>query len=406
MPPNRRVTRLLYKQAFSMLNEHLVMPGAPNSHLRSEELLESLVYLSLGRRYAESGLEDLRCTREAPSADTLLRRLKMIGSDGAYTALVRANDEVIVKFKRRGMFRMPVLAAMDLSDDRFYGKYNRYIGRSKRDRGTNLFYTHASLHVVERGKRVTIFTVPVLQLDDHAMIVERLILATRKRGIRMHTLLLDRGFFSVDVVNVLRRHRVRFLMPAVKNDRVKEVIKGFHLGRVSPMTRFTMKNADEQEASFNLLIYRKEDAKAGDPVHKRYIAFATNMSYEEAMAAFDEIPEEYRRRWGIETGFRVQDNVQARTTSTNYTIRTVYLMLSIFLYNLWVLANAILAHSLGIEPKEPLMKLSHMVKFFTVWIERPGDPPTLAGQQAARTQHRVWIATAMDGTAELPRQRA
>ncbi len=50
-------------------------------------------------------------------------------------------------------------------------------------------------------------------------------------------------------------------------------------------------------------------------------------------------------------------------------------MLSIFLYNLWVLANAILAHSLGIEPKEPLMKLSHMVKFFTVWIERPGDPP-------------------------------
>ena len=187
---------------------------------------------------------------------------------------------------------------------------NGYIRRSKRDKGTNLFYTHASLHVVERGKRVTIFTVPVLQLDDHVMMVERLILATRKRGIRMHTLLLDRGFFSVDVVNVLRRHRVRFLMPAVKNDRVKEVIKGYDEGYdeggipLPPsLTRFTMKNADEQEASFNLLIYRKEDAKAGDPVHKRYIAFATNMSYEEAKAAFDEIPEEYRRRWGIETGF-------------------------------------------------------------------------------------------------------
>lgn len=69
-PPNRRVTRLLYKQAFSMLNGHLVMPGAPNSRFGSEGLLESLVYLSLGRRYAESGLEDLRCTGEVPSADT------------------------------------------------------------------------------------------------------------------------------------------------------------------------------------------------------------------------------------------------------------------------------------------------------------------------------------------------
>jgi hypothetical protein len=185
----------------------------------------------------------------------------------------------------------------------------------------------------------------------------------------------------VDVVNVLRRHRVRFLMPAVKNDRVKEAIEGYDEGcdrggiLLPPsLTRFTMKNAGEQKASFNLLIYRKEDAKAGDPVHKRYIAFATNMSYEEAKAAFDEIPEEYRKRWGIETGFRVQDNVQAKTTSMNYTIRTVYLMLSIFLYNLWVLANAILAYSLDIEPKGPLMKLSYMVKFFTVWIERPGDP--------------------------------
>ena len=255
------------------------------------------------------------------------------------------------------------------------GKYNSKIRRSKKDRGTNLFYTHASLHIVERGRRVTIFTVPVLALDDHARMVERLILEARKRGIRIHTLLIDRGFFSVDVVNVLRRHRVRFLMPAVKNDRVKEAIEGFHLGRTASMTRFTMENADARRAWFNLLMYRKEDAKASDPVHKQYIAFATSMPHDEAMAAFHQIPEEYRRRWGIESGFRVQDNVQAKTTSTDYTVRTVYLMLSIFLYNLWVLANVIEAQDIGIEPEEPLMKLSQMAKFFTMWTELPEDPP-------------------------------
>ena len=115
-------------------------------------------------------------------------------------------------------------------------------------------------------------------------------------------------------MNVLGRHRVRFLMPAVKNDRVKEAIEGFHLGRIASMTRFTMENAERHEAWFNLLMYRKEDAKAGDPVHKRYIAFATSMPRDEAM--FQQIPEEYRRRWGTESGFRVQDNVQAPAPST------------------------------------------------------------------------------------------
>ena len=55
------------------------------------------------------------------------------------------------------------------------------------------------------------------------------------------------------------------------------------------------------------LAYRKKDAKEGDPAHKQYIAFTTNKPYQEAMIAFDAIPEEYRKRWGIETGFRVQD---------------------------------------------------------------------------------------------------
>ncbi len=375
MPPNRRIRRLVYKRAFSILNEHLVIPSAPNCHYKTEELVQCLVYLSLGKRYAESGLDDLACTREAPSADTLLRRLKIVKSDDAYDMLVQANDEVIRKLRRRRVFRRPVLAAIDFSDDRYYGEYNNKIRRSKKDRGTNLFYTHASLHIVEGGKRVTIFTVPVLPLDDHALIVEKLVREARKRGIRIHTLLIDRGFSSVDVKNRLKELRIRYLTPAIKNDRVKEAIEDHDNGLMPAMIGFTMKNAERQEASFNLLIYRKPDAKASDPVHKRYIAFATNMPYDEALRVFSLLPDEYRKRWGIESGFRVQDNVQAKTTSTDYTVRTVYLMLSIFLYNVWMLANVMHADSLGMELAKPVVKLSQLVKFFTVLIERPGDPP-------------------------------
>jgi hypothetical protein len=304
MPPNRRICRLVYKRAFPILNEHLVISSAPNCHFKSEELLQCLVYLSIGKRYAESGLDDLAYTREAPSADTLLRRLKKVKSDDAYGMLVKANDEVIRKLRRRRVFRMPVLAAVDFSDDRYYGRYNSKIRRSKKDRGTNLFYTHACLHIVERGKRVTIFTVPVLPLDDHALIVEKLVRMARARGIRIHTLLIDRGFSSVDVKNKLDGTRIRYLTPAIKNERVKEAIEDHDNGLIPGMIGFTMKNAEGQEASFNLLMYRKPDAKASDPVHKRYMAFATNMLYCEALKVFSLLPDEYRKRWGIESAPR------------------------------------------------------------------------------------------------------
>ena len=45
----------------------------------------------------------------------------------------------------------------------------------------------------------------VTLFDDHASILETLILAVRSRGIRISTLLVDRGFNGADVVNKLKQ---------------------------------------------------------------------------------------------------------------------------------------------------------------------------------------------------------
>ena len=49
-------------------------------------------------------------------------------------------------------------------------------------------------------------------------------------------------------------------------------------------------------------------------------------------------------------------------------------MLSIFTYNVWMLANVVLADSLEIELRRTVMKLSRLAKFFSVWIKQTGDP--------------------------------
>jgi len=375
-PPRDRVARVAYNRGLSTLNEHLVIPSASNTHFTRDALNECLLYLSAEERYAESGLEDLGCTREVPSSDGLLYRLKKLKSGDAHRMLMDANDAIIKEMKRRGVFRKPVIAAIDLTDDPYYGEYNNRVRRSRRDRGTNLFYTYASLHGVENGRRVTVFEIPVHQLDDHALVVERLINATTKkaRGIRIRILLIDRGFYSVDVMKKLDELGVRYLMPAIKNERIKRAIEEHHNGQIPNMVKFSIRNAAEQQAFFGLMIYPKKGAKETDPVHERYIVFATNMRYGEAFRLFPEIPDEYRRRWGIETGYRVQNQVKAKTTSKNFTVRMVYQMLSVIVYNVWQLANILLVIELGTELRKPLIKLTQLTRVVRTRIEYPDKP--------------------------------
>ena len=87
----------------------------------------------------------------------------------------------------------------------------------------------------------------------------------------------------------------------------------------------------------HLVIARRRDAKDDDPPSKKYVAFATNVPFEDPKEMLRRIPEEYRARWGIETSYRVQDGFEARTCSRDPTIRIVYFILSIILYNSWAI---------------------------------------------------------------------
>ena len=52
-----------------------------------------------------------------------------------------------------------------------------------------------------------------------------------------------------------------------------------------------------------------------------------------------ELPEEYRKRWGIETGYRDSKRVTPRTVSRNDAIRLALFYLSLIITNIWQFAR-------------------------------------------------------------------
>jgi len=144
-------------------------------------------------------------------------------------------------------------------------------------------------------------------------------------------LLMDRGFFKTEMIKLLESMGINFIMPAVRNERIKRMFDEYAKGNIPSVIEY------EMGSKVYLIIARKKGSREEDKPVDKFIAFITNIKFDDPQRVVNLIPEEYR--WGIETSYRVEDGFEAKTTSSSFTLRVIYFMLSITLYNLWILTR-------------------------------------------------------------------
>ena len=158
-----------------------------------------------------------------------------------------------------------------------------------------------------------------------------------KRKIRIRTVYLDRGFNSVDVINTIERLGVKYLMPLqLIGKKRKRLVEE---SEPNTVLDYTMKSEQRARCRFKVQATFKFCVVKSTKKPDGKIAFATNLDVNERNVKA--ICNRYRKRWGIETSYRVQDNLLPKTTSKNYIVRLFYFLFSVCLYNLWVLANIV-----------------------------------------------------------------
>lgn len=276
--------------------------------------MKSLTYLSLEAEYAEGGLDMFRRRLNrhyklemVPNADTFLYRLKKLSRKEALATLHKLNGEVLSMARRKGAFRRKAVAAIDLTCIPYYGRPNRYVVQGRYKLGTNWFHCYAALRLVEGGRRYVIKSrlVTPLELCEKAGIVEELVTEAKRQGVRIRLLLLDKGFYSHEVIETLKALGVKFLVAVPRNNRVKQVILDYFRTGKGQVRRFSLKKGRDI-VDFNLTIHRlRRNRKGLRNVLELYGAFATNLGFKKTVRARLTLPQDYRRRWGIETGFMV-----------------------------------------------------------------------------------------------------
>ena len=306
--------------------------------------------------------------------------MNTISPDGAEAACGMMVRRTVRLAKKRGMGRRGgVLVAID---KHLIGRFDRdnmeHLVYSARKNGTDRFEAYATMQVVAGRVNAVLDCARVVRGSFDVDFVRKFVQTLRDYRIRARLVLLDREFYSVDVMNALSASGNRYLMPAVKNAGVKRAIEECHHGLRNAASWYVMKNSADRYERF-VLIIRRAAASGGDRggtkgrITDNYVVFATNLPMARAQLGILTLPEEYRRRWGIETAYRQIGEVRPRTTSRSATFRMILFFASLFMYNMWATEHV----RRGTDPRNATLKAlvysSALVAACSI-IERPFDP--------------------------------
>jgi Transposase DDE domain len=224
-----------------------------------------------------------------------------------------------------------------------------YHGQPYRDRdelyrgqvksGTTHFHAYATAYLIQRGQRVTVALRYVRQGEDLAAVLRRLLRTARQAGVRPHLLLLDRGFYTVNVLRYLQAARRPFLMPVPLKGRKADHPKGpggtrvFASWRRSGWAAYTLHATGRPRVGVGICVHcRNRRGRRQKQGRERlvYAYWGWRPPTPRQVSAL------YRQRFGIETSYRQMNQCRARTCTRNPAVRLFLVAVALVLRNVWV----------------------------------------------------------------------
>lgn len=191
--------------------------------------------------------------------------------------------------------------------------------------------------------------------------------------------LLDKGFFSVDVVSYLKRAGHGFIIPAVPRGRqpkggkratgLRALLKKKHGYYAHKMSR-NARDKKQRSTTVTICVANKNyrHKKTGKRRNKKllYAIWKVRLTPRE-------IREMYRKRFGIETSYRQMNEARIRTCTRDPRQRLLFVAIALVLRNVWVWLHFKFAK--GKWDREPrlfleLLRFKEMLLWITQVIQR------------------------------------
>ena len=282
---------------------------------------------------------------DAPSDQTIRNALAATLPEIA--ELERRLNLALVTHVPKALRRKSRMVAIDLTLIPYHGQPaldKKEIFRGEPKSGTTHFHAYATAVVLHKGYRYTLALTHVEYGDSMKEVLQRLLAIVRRRGVKIRFLLLDKGFFSVEVIRYLRRTNLGFIIPAVVRGRkpkdpktpphgLRALLKKKNGYYRETITSGQTKEKPKTSVTVNICVASKyfTHEETGRRRRKRLLYVVSKVR-----RTPDEIRETYRKRFGIETSYRQMNEAKIKTCARDPRLRLLFVGIALVLRNVWV----------------------------------------------------------------------
>jgi len=363
----------IYNTILKKLERDIQLPTHFNTIHSNRKVFEILLQTTFLNQFVETTVKEIGYySDEICSADTVFKRIKTHGWNKVLHDFKTINLQLFNKWIDKP--KKKVYLAVDYHDIPSYLKKKRdwkprkkkcddidKIVHSKEQSGTHNFHRIISADVVENEK----FTVDFEPVFPNAIRREitMCLIENAKKMVNIKAVLMDREFFAAPIVSSLQEEKIPFVIRAIKTKRINKFLDEFKEDkRIWKVFEYEFNKTSHSsckrqriKVKTNLVIV-DNSKEEGIPAEKyfeddRYFMFITNVLVNSQETSF-KLARDFRKRWGIETGYKTKKQFRGKTCSLSYAVRLFLILLSFVLYNLWISINSKLKNRIwNIQPK-------------------------------------------------------
>lgn len=321
--------------------EQIFFVVGKNSPYGLAEFLLILVTAALTKDFVNNTTSKLQ---PAPNGETVFNRLFECTQEKVELAFNSIMESLCKRIKQHLRNRKAVLA-FDTTYEPFYGDVSSnpfWIHEYKPVNGCNGCFIFITVSIVVGEKKFILGVLPVSLGWNHADYVEKLIKLARKY-IVIEACLFDRGFCDYELIARLKTLKVNYQI-LWKKDKKRETWLTKELKKLKPKQ---MKEYFKEDGCFHKN-KTKYYVRTRFVIIKEYSYKYDNHSYDWVFATNRKLKSQmwyirgYKCRWGIETSYRVTDEVRIKTTTLDKVKRYFLFVFGCMIYNLWKFTNIFL----------------------------------------------------------------
>jgi len=274
-------------------------------------------------------------------------------TENAYLDYIRGISK---KFK---LNEKEVILAFDYTEEDFYGDVQGFDihGWTGKDAITGHFkFLTCSIVSDDIPEKIPLISVPIrLGHYKSSVILHCLSLIKDYIG-KVNLIMFDRGFYDKDLMYELTKLNYSYLIFVPKHKDKKEILYPMKIEeQIAIYNEFTVNKNKSKYPGENILIFLKQIYDPRSEKNYDWV-FATNV--EEVL--LENLVITYKKRWRIETQFRVQDEARIRSKSKEMKIRFFFFLFEQMLQVQWMCF-----HKNDIPFKEYIIEMAKMSRKWT-----------------------------------------